>query len=192
MDKIVVIGSSGAGKSIFARKLGELLNIKVVHLDRVFWKRDWKEKPRDDRVDILQQLVAEQQWIIEGSYLSSSDARLNAADTIIFLDMSPCLCLWRIVVRHWKYRKHSRRDIPDGCTDRISLPLIFKVLTFPLSGRRKLKKKLSAFPTEKVTRLSSRKAVESFLERIAAQSDQSQSTRMSTVMKERRLVLAGR
>ena len=46
MEKIVIIGSPGAGKSTFARKLGSILKIKVVHLDRVFWQPGWKEKPK--------------------------------------------------------------------------------------------------------------------------------------------------
>jgi len=57
MDKIVIIGSPGAGKSTLARDLGFLLQINVVHLDRIFWKPGWKEKPRDARIEILQELV---------------------------------------------------------------------------------------------------------------------------------------
>src|SRR2546421_9380760 len=137
MEKVVIIGSAGAGKSNIARKLGSKLNIKVVHLDRVFWQRGWKEKPRGTRIDILQDLVREKRWIIEGTYLSSSQARLNAADTIIFLDIPPLLCLWRIIKRHleyhkllclWRiikrhleYQRSSRRDIPEGCTDKLTL-----------------------------------------------------------------------
>ena len=86
MDRIVIIGSPGAGKSTLARKLGLILQINVVHLDRVFWGPGWKEKPRDTRIDILENIVQKQQWIIEGTYLGSSEPRLKAADTIIFLD----------------------------------------------------------------------------------------------------------
>lgn len=190
MKKIVIIGSSGAGKSTFARLLGSLLSInRVVHLDRVFWKRGWKEKPRDARVDILQRLVGEQQWIIEGSYLSSSDSRLEAADTIIFLDMFPLLCLWRIILRHSKYRKRPRRDIPDGCTDRISPLLLLKVLTFPFLGRRELEKKLRTFSHKTVIRLRSRKEVEGFLAGIALLSRDPQSSPTPSSVKEKASVL---
>ncbi len=153
MEKIVIIGSAGAGKTTLARKLGYQLHIKVVHLDRLFWKRvwkretkdNWKGKTKDTRIDILDKLVREKQWIIEGTYLSSSEPRLNAADTIIFLDIAPLVCLLRIIRRHHKYRMCSRRDIPEGCTDKLTLLRMWRVIVFPLREGRELKKKLRNF-----------------------------------------------
>lgn len=89
MDKIVIIGSPGAGKSTLARDLGSIIHINVVHLDRIFWEPGWKEKPRNTRIDILEEIVRKEQWIIEGTYLGSSEFRLNAADTIIFWTLNP-------------------------------------------------------------------------------------------------------
>src|SRR5690242_11916826 len=127
MEKITVIGSAGAGKTFLARKLGSKFHMKIVHLDRLFWERDWKGKTKDTRIDILEKLVQEKQWIIEGTYISSSEPRLYAADTIIFLDTAPLVCLLRIIRRHHpllcllhkirghqKYHWSSRRDIPEG------------------------------------------------------------------------------
>ncbi len=163
MDKIVIIGSSGAGKSTLARELGSILKIKVFHLDRLFWQRGWKVKTRDTRIDILQELVRERQWIIEGTYLSSSELHLNAADTIIFLDIPPLLCFWRLTKRHRAYYGRSRRDIPEGCTDRLTERLILRVLTFPLDDRRTIKQKLRNYKSKQITWLRSGKEVEDFL-----------------------------
>ncbi len=52
MKKIVIIGSAGAGKSTLARELGKILGIEVVHLDLYFWRSDWHEIPRNERVKI--------------------------------------------------------------------------------------------------------------------------------------------
>lgn len=163
MERIVIIGPSGAGKSTLAERLGSLLHIKVIRLDRIFWERGWKEKPRDERIDVLQRLVAEKQWIIEGSYLNSSEPRLEAADTIIFLDMSPFVCLPRLIMRHLKDRKRSRRDLPMECTDKLSMDLLLKVLTFPLIEKRKLEEKLCQLCAPKVIQLHSAKEVKQFL-----------------------------
>jgi adenylate kinase family enzyme len=163
MERIVIIGSSGAGKSTLAKKLGPILKIKVFHLDRFFWRRRWKRETSDTRIDILQDFVREKRWIIEGSYLSSSELRLNAADTIIFLDTPPLLCLQRIMKRHREYHGRSRRDIPEGCTDKLTLLHMLKVLTFPLYGRRKIKKKLRNYKSKQIIRLRSGKEVEGFL-----------------------------
>ena len=44
MEKIVIIGSPGAGKTDFALQLGKICKIKVLHLDRLFWERGWEKK----------------------------------------------------------------------------------------------------------------------------------------------------
>ena len=176
MEKITVIGSAGAGKTFLARKLGSKFHMKIVHLDRLFWERDWKGKTKDTRIDILEKLVQEKQWIIEGTYISSSEPRLYAADTIIFLDTSPLVCLLRIIRRHHpllcllhkirghqKYHWSSRRDIPEGCIDKLTLFRIFKVLVFPFQERRTLEQKLHYYNTKQIIRLRSNKEVEVFL-----------------------------
>src|SRR5256714_4130586 len=163
MEKIVILGSSGAGKSTLARELSCMLNIKVYHLDRLFWQRGWKGKSKDTRIDILQDLVREKQWIIDGNYLSASPLHLNAADTIIFLDTSPLCCLWRLMMRHREYRRRSRRDIPEGCTDKLTRLRMLKVLTFPLHGRRKIKQTLLNYNSKQIFRLHSGKEVKDFL-----------------------------
>jgi shikimate kinase len=176
MEKITVIGSAGAGKTFLARKLGSKFHMKIVHLDRLFWERDWKGKTKDTRIDILEKLVQEKQWIIEGTYISSSEPRLYAADTIIFLDTAPLVCLLRIIRRHHpllcllhkirghqKYHWSSRRDIPEGCIDKLTLFRIFKVLVFPFQERRTLEQKLHYYNTKQIIRLRSNKEVEVFL-----------------------------
>src|SRR5438270_4302834 len=142
MEKIVVIGSAGAGKSTFAQKLGSILNINVIHLDRYFWQSRWKEKPRITRIEIQQHLVQEERWIIEGTYLSSSDSRLNAADTIIFLDVPRLLCLWRAIKRRFASGEQPRPDLPEGCQEKLRLAYILKVLVFPHRGRKLLFEKI--------------------------------------------------
>jgi len=163
MDKIAIIGSPGAGKSTLAQQLGKSLNIEIIHLDRYFWRPDWREKPRDARIEILKDLVRKEQWIIEGTYLGASEPRLNAADTIIFLDIPPWLCLHRIRQRHNKYKGQPRPDLPDGCSDNLNLTCVLKVLGFPLRGRRTLKQKLRNYESKQIIWLRSRKEVEDFL-----------------------------
>jgi adenylate kinase family enzyme len=164
MEKIVIMGSSGAGKTTLARELGPILKIKkVIHLDRLYWQRGWKGKTRDTRIDIIQDLVREKQWIIDGNYFSVSELHLNAADTIIFLNPPPLVCLQRLIKRHRKYCGRSRRDIPEGCTDKLTRLRMLKVLVFPLQGRRRLEEELRKYNSKQIVQLHSDKEVEEFL-----------------------------
>jgi adenylate kinase family enzyme len=193
MEKIVIIGSSGAGKSTLVKELDSILEIKVFHLDRFFWQRGWKRKTGDTRIDILQDLVREKRWVIEGSYLSSAELHLEAADTIIFLDIHPLLCLWRIIKRHREYRGRSRRDIPEGCTDKLTLSRMLKVLAFPLTERRTLEQKLHKYESKQIIRLRSRKEIEDFLaQQVQDANDKGNSSGKVPVAKEKLLAVVGR
>ena len=171
MDKIAIIGSPGAGKSTLAHQLGESLNIEIIHLDRHFWQSDWREKPRDTRIEILKDLIRKERWIIEGTYLGSSEPRLSAADTIIFLDTPPWLCLYRIRQRHNKYKGQPRPDLPDGCSDKLNLTCVLKVLIFPFRGRRTTKQKLRIYKSKQIIWLRSRKKVKDFLAQLEQGTD---------------------
>jgi adenylate kinase family enzyme len=171
MEKIAIIGSNGAGKTTLAKELSCILKIKVYHLDRLLWQPGWKRKDRETRIDILQKLSSEKQWIIEGSYLRSSGPRLQVADTIIFLDIPFFKCFLQVLKRHRKYSGLSRRDIPERCTEKLTLLRLFKVLAFPLGERRKLMKILHQFPSEKVIQLHSTREVEAFLLRLGLHAD---------------------
>ena len=162
MKRIVIIGSPGAGKTTLARGLHSILDVNVFHLDRLFWKSGWTRKTRDERIDILQNLIAEKQWIIEGTYLNSSEIRLTAADTIIFLNIPFYLCLWHLVKRHYAHQER-RRDIPDGCVDRLTFLRLLIVLIFPLTGRKKIKQTLQNYQSKHIVPLCSTQAVEDFL-----------------------------
>jgi adenylate kinase family enzyme len=193
MEKIAIVGSPGAGKTTLAKELGPKLKINVFHMDRILWQHDWKEKPRDTRIDILEDIVRERQWVIDGTYLNTSELHLETADTIIFLGISTLVCLWRIMKRHREYDGCSRRDIPMGSPDKITLLLILKVLFFPFRGRRTLKHKLRNYKSKQIIRLRSDKEVEDFLVKIEPHADEKrQFSKPPSVAGKRHLALAKR
>ena len=190
MDKIAIIGSPGAGKSTLAQQLGESLDIETIHLDCYFWQPDWREKPRETRIEILKELVRKERWIIEGTYLGSSEPRLNAADTIIFLDIPLWLCLYRIIQRYNKYRGQSRPDLPEGCTDKLTLLYMLKVLAFPFRGRRTTKQKLRSYKAKQIFWLRSRKEIKDFLAQLEqSAAEKRNASSAAPVARERPLVV---
>ena len=68
MERIVIIGCGGAGKSTLARQLGEKLNIPVVHLDKLWWKPNWVESSREEFDAKLARELAKPRWIMDGNF----------------------------------------------------------------------------------------------------------------------------
>src|SRR3954466_4414965 len=113
MRKVLVIGPGGAGKSTFAKRLGELLKIEVLHLDKFYWRPGWVETPKSEWLKTIEELVEGESWIMDGNYSGTLDVRFTACDTVIFLDMSRALCLWRVLKRVIMYWKRSRPDMAE-------------------------------------------------------------------------------
>jgi adenylate kinase family enzyme len=166
MNRVTIIGSPGAGKTTLARKLHSIDNVNVIHLDRIFWEPGWREKPRETRIDILQKIVQEKKWIIEGTYLGASEPRLEAADTIIYLDIPFYICLLRVIKQHFKFQGYFRSDLKEGCKDELNLMRILKVLVFPILGKRILKQKLRSYESKQIVKLCSSSEVDNFLEQL--------------------------
>lgn len=97
-----------------AQELGEILNIEVIHLDAVFWKPGWEPTKREEFVKKLKILMEKDQWIMDGNFGSTLDLRLKRADTVIFLDYSRFLCVYRILKRRWMYHRKTRPDMGEG------------------------------------------------------------------------------
>ncbi len=167
MNKIVIIGSGGAGKSTLARKLGEKLNIQVYHLDALFWKPNWVSVPREEQIKVQNELVKKEKWIIDGNYNATMEIRLSAADTIIFLDIPRNICLFRAVKRTFQYRDRKRPDMGEGCNEKFSFEFYKWIWEYPIKRRPKVLEKLNELSKDKkIIILRSNKEIERFLEKL--------------------------
>src|SRR5689334_19603505 len=124
MRKVLVIGSGGSGKSTVAAQLGELLNLEVSHLDRFYWRAGWVEPETEEWIKTVTDLIERDSWILDGNYSGSLELRLAKCDTVVFLDLSRVLCLWRIVKRFFLYRNGTRPDVAEGCREQLSLEFV--------------------------------------------------------------------
>jgi Adenylate kinase and related kinases len=96
MTRVAVIGPGGAGKSSIASQLGEATRSRVVELDRLFWRPGWVETPAPEWEEIQRQELAQEPWIVDGLHDGTMHLWLEAADTIVFLDVSPLVATWRV------------------------------------------------------------------------------------------------
>ena len=158
------IGSSGAGKSTFARRLGEITGLEVIHLDRHFWKPGWVETPKPEWRERVAEILSGESWIIDGNFGSTMEMRLAACDTAIFLDMPRLLCTWRVIKRVITYREGARPDITPGCAERADLEFWLWTFRYPKHSRPQVEERLENVRGSKtIYRFTSGRSVERFL-----------------------------
>ncbi|MEC4578553.1 NB-ARC domain-containing protein [Streptococcus dysgalactiae] len=138
---ILIIGPNGAGKSTLARELEKLLNIKVVHLDRVFWKSEWESiSQKDLEKNIEKYLNKYGKLILDGDYLFNIEQRLSYADAVIWLKKPILKCLWNVIKRRFKYNNKVRPDMAEGCIERLNIDILFSILTYYVKKAPVIKK----------------------------------------------------
>jgi adenylate kinase family enzyme len=168
VKKILVIGSGGAGKSTFARRLGERLGLEVIHLDAHHWRPNWVGTPNDEWRGVVEGLLRRDAWVMDGNYSGTLDVRLAACDTVIFLDLPRAVCLWRVLKRVVMYRNRKRPDMAEGCHEQFDLEFIRWVWGYRKRSRPKVVRLLEEKGArKKIVWLRTSAEVEKFLARAA-------------------------
>jgi adenylate kinase family enzyme len=163
MKRAVVIGSGGSGKSTFSTELGRVTGIPVIHLDREYWRPGWEETPKDEWSQRVGELLACERWIIDGNFGGTREMRMQAADTIIFLDLPRRGCMYRILKRTVKYYGRSRPDMAKGCNERLDIEFILWVWNYKHHSRKRLLGELEGLSDQRVIILKNQQQVSEFL-----------------------------
>ena len=108
MKKIIVIGCPGSGKSTFSRALHNKTDIPLYYLDMMYWNADKTTVEKSVFLERLLAVLEKDEWIIDGNYGSTMDLRMEACDTVIFLDYPLDVCLDGVKERRGK----PRSDMP--------------------------------------------------------------------------------
>lgn len=164
MQKVLVIGCSGAGKSVLAARLAKRTGLPLIHLDAIYWNPGWLKTPKDEWARKVDELLARDRLVMDGNYAGTLDRRLAACDTAVFLDLSRAVCLWRAVKRRIVYRGRSRPDMTPGCTERLTWELIRWIWEYPRTQRPRVVARLQALrPDQRAVTLRSTAEIDDFL-----------------------------
>lgn len=164
MRRVLVIGSSGAGKSVFAARLAERTGLPLIHLDAIYWSPGWIKTPTDAWTRTVDALLARDAWVMDGNYAGTLDRRLAACDTALFLDLPRTVCLWRAVGRRIVYHRRSRPDMRAGCDERLTWQFIRWIWEYPRERRPGVLARLAALrPDQRAVVLRSAAEIETFL-----------------------------
>ena len=145
MQRVLVIGCPGAGKSTLAEKLAKRTGLPLIHLDRLYWSRGWRPAETSARRRQVSEIVTAPAWIIDGNYPGTFDIRLPRADTLIWLDYSRARCLRRLIWRMLRHHGRARPELPDGCDERLDFVLLRQVWEFPAVHRDRIAQAIEQF-----------------------------------------------
>lgn len=108
MQKVMVIGCPGSGKSTFSRALSQITGLPLTHLDMLYWNADKTTVERSVFIERLSEVLRKDAWLIDGNYGSTMELRMQECDTVFFLDYPADICLQGVKDRQGK----PRPDMP--------------------------------------------------------------------------------
>ena len=165
MNRVMIIGCGGAGKSTLARKLGEKTGLSVVHLDQIWWAPgNWQHIEKSEFDERLAEELRKPRWILDGNFNRTIEARLAVCDTVIYLDYPRLVCLknWLgRVIQNWG---HARADMAEGCAEWFDPEMAKWIWKFNKQNRSRGYALLEKTENKNIVILKSRRQAEKFLE----------------------------
>ncbi|MBQ3067006.1 MAG: hypothetical protein IJD18_03150 [Clostridia bacterium] len=166
LARTAVIGCPGSGKTTLATQMATILGRPVVHLDKILLKANWQLLPSEERRQIVEDIVLQDQWLIDGMWRSNLEQRFVRATTVVLLDFGTLRCLWRVVARSFKYRKKQRHDLAEGCFDNFDGEFLGYVVSFRRKVLPSVLQLAKRHPNVNLVVLKNNKQVQKFLQQI--------------------------
>jgi adenylate kinase family enzyme len=139
MQRVLVMGSSGSGKSTFAMRLSEITGIPYVSLDALFWKPGWVKSDKAEFQERVTEAARQTRWIMDGNFHSHLvEVRRDVSDTVIWFDLPRRTCMLGILKRVARSHGQVRPEMGEGCPEQID----FEFFRYVWSYRRQQRPKL--------------------------------------------------
>lgn len=119
MRRVAIVGNTAGGKSTLGRKLAQLHGLTYHSVDQIQWRPGWVAAPEPEVRLHLDRITAGDRWVVDGwGPRASMERRLEAADTIIFVDLPLWVHFWLAAERQMAAaRGEGRVDPIEGCND---------------------------------------------------------------------------
>ncbi|MBM3513459.1 MAG: hypothetical protein FJX59_07060 [Alphaproteobacteria bacterium] len=164
--RLLVVGSPASGKSAVARRLGQLSKVPIHHLDALYYRPGWVDQNEQTWRDKVEEITASDEWVMDGNFLDSLDARAARAEAIIWLDYDRFETMRRVAARMVLPQPLPRPDIADGCVESWNVDFLIHAWKFFDTGRFRLETLTASLPkTKAVLRVTRPKDLDFFLRR---------------------------
>lgn len=143
--RCVVIGTSGAGKSTFARKLASRLHADYVELDDLHWDANWTEREQADFESRVLARTAGERWVVDGNYSAVRHVTWTRATDIVWLDFGRAV-VWSRVLRRTMWRSIARQELWAGNRESLSRAFLSRdsILLWSLTTWSKNRRKFAS------------------------------------------------
>lgn len=112
-SRIVIVGTTGSGKTTLAKRISECHGIKRIELDSIQWLPNWKEIDKQEFVRLTEQALTGEKWVVDGNYRIVRDLIWSKAEAIIWLDYSFARNFWQLFSRSI-HRLLTRKELWAG------------------------------------------------------------------------------
>ena len=141
-------------------KLNKLTGIPLYHLDMLYWNEDRTKVPREVFIKELDSIIEKDSWIIDGNYESTMEKRIDACDTVIFLDYPTDVCISGIMERRGK----KRSDMPwIEKSDEEDEEFLSWVQDYNIESRPIVMELLKKYSSKKIVTFTSRNEANEYL-----------------------------
>lgn len=124
LERINVIGTSGSGKTTFARDLARLLGLPCYEMDALFWKPGWRESSDEELLRKVEDATSGPRWVLDGNYTRTRAVSWRRVQVVIWLDPSFVSTLWSVTARTLR-RAFTGEELWPGTGNRESLAQAF-------------------------------------------------------------------
>ncbi len=163
MKRIIIIGCSGSGKSTLARQLASRLSLPLVHLDKLYWRENWRPVTEEEFDMLLQMELEKPVWVMDGNFRRTLPLRLARCDTAVYLDYPRWLCLFRVLKRVLTHYGRTRPDMGENCPEWLDFKFLKFIWNYNRENKRQNERLLREARDVKVVLLHNPRETERFL-----------------------------
>jgi len=138
VERVLVLGSGGAGKTTLSKKLAAATGLPLIYLDTLYWRPGWVRPTEAEWDEIIDELLTRDRWIMDGNFSRTVPRRAQIADTIVFLDIPRARCLIRALGRIARYHGRVRPDLPEGCPEGFDWAFMRWIWAYPKHYRPRI------------------------------------------------------